>query len=122
MPRPTGTRNETDSGDPPDVVSVIIPVFNVEEFIRECLESLLAQTYAYFEAVMVDDGSSDSSGQICDEFARRDPRFVVIHTANNGIGAAKELGARHRDRYLLLLPGPRRRDLPFHALRPREPH
>jgi|GEM_PF-618084 len=73
-------------------VSVVIPVFNVEDFIRECLDSLLAQSHADFEAILVDDGSTDSSGAICDEYSSKDSRIIVMHTGNEGIGAARNLG------------------------------
>lgn len=91
MSRTVGLDVPVHRGASPGVVSVIVPVFNVESFIRECLDSLVAQTYGHFEAILVDDGSTDSSGAICDEYARRDPRFVVMHTKNNGIGAARNL-------------------------------
>lgn len=75
-----------------DLISVIIPVYNVEKYIRECFDSLLKQTYSNFEAIVIDDGSTDQSGSVCDEYAKKDDRFRVIHTENNGIGAARNLG------------------------------
>lgn len=74
--------------------SIIIPVYNVAPYLRECLDSLLAQTYADWEAVCVDDGSTDNCGVICDEYARQDPRVVVIHQNNGGEGEARNSGLR----------------------------
>ncbi len=73
------------------LISVIIPVYNVEKHLRRCLDSLQAQTFANFEAILVDDGSSDTSGLICDEYARKDKRFKVYHTTNRGVSAARNL-------------------------------
>ena len=70
-------------------ISVIIPVFNVEAFLPRCLDSLLAQSFPDWEAVCVDDGSTDGSGAILDDYAARDPRFRVIHKANGGVSAAR---------------------------------
>ena len=74
------------------MISVIIPVFNVEPFLTPCLESVKAQTFKDFEAILVDDGSTDSSGMICDEFARSDHRFRVVHQSNQGVSAARNRG------------------------------
>ena len=70
-------------------ISVIIPVYQVEKYIRRCLDSLLAQTFSDFEAILVDDGSTDQSGAICEEYARKDPRFVVFHQKNQGQSVAR---------------------------------
>ena len=70
-------------------ISVIIPVYNVENYLHRCLDSLLAQTFADFEVILVDDGSKDSSGSICDTYAQRDPRFVVFHQENQGQAVAR---------------------------------
>jgi len=74
------------------MISVIIPVFNVELFLQSCLESVKAQTLKDFEAILVDDGSSDSSGAICDAYARADNRFRVVHQPNQGVSAARNRG------------------------------
>lgn len=77
------------------MISVIIPVFNVELFLQSCLESVKAQTLKDFEAILVDDGSSDSSGAICDAYARADNRFRVVHQPNQGVSAARNRGLDH---------------------------
>lgn len=71
------------------VFSIIIPVYNVEGYLRKCLDSLVAQTCADWEAVCVDDGSTDGSGAILDTYAAKDPRFKVLHQANAGVAAAR---------------------------------
>ncbi|MCM1292335.1 MAG: glycosyltransferase [Bacteroides sp.] len=76
----------------PPRISIIVPVYNVERYLRECVDSILCQTMADFELIMVDDGSSDSSPAICDEYAARDPRVRVIHQANAGVSAARNAG------------------------------
>lgn len=77
------------------LISVIIPVYNVEKHLRRCLDSLLAQTISSFEAILINDGSTDTSGSICDEYAGKDERFKVFHTANSGVSAARNLGLAH---------------------------
>lgn len=69
--------------------SIIIPVYNVAPYLRECLDSVLAQTFADWEAICVDDGSTDESGAILDEYAARDKRFRVIHKENGGVSSAR---------------------------------
>lgn len=75
----------------PDV-SVVVPVYNVEGFLRKCLDSLVAQTLRDIEIVCVDDGSTDASGRILDEYAARDARMRVLHQSNSGAGAARNAG------------------------------
>ncbi|MEI3216215.1 MAG: glycosyltransferase family 2 protein [Lachnospiraceae bacterium] len=77
------------------LVSVIVPVYNVEKYLRQCLDSLLKQTYKNIEVVMVDDGSRDSSGKICDEYAEKYENFYVIHKENAGLGMARNTGFEH---------------------------
>jgi glycosyltransferase involved in cell wall biosynthesis len=74
------------------LISVIIPVYNVEKYLRECLDSVLAQTYANLEIILVDDGSSDGCGAICDDYAKKDNRIRVIHKQNAGVSAARNDG------------------------------
>ena len=66
------------------LVSIIIPVYNVATYLVECLESVVQQTYHNWECILVDDGSTDNSGNICDEYAGNDKRFIVIHKENGG--------------------------------------
>lgn len=73
-------------------VSVIVPVYNVQNYIAECMESLVKQTYQELEIILIDDGSTDESGVICDRFAQQDERIKVIHQKNQGAGAAKNSG------------------------------
>lgn len=79
-------------GDKKVMVSVIIPIYNVEDYLRDCLDSILAQTYEDFEAILVDDGSTDSSGNICDAYAEKEPRIKVIHKKNGGLSSARNAG------------------------------
>lgn len=74
------------------LISVIIPVYNVETYLRECVESVLKQTYQNFEIILVDDGSTDSSGNICDEYAGNDERICVIHQKNSGPSKTRNTG------------------------------
>lgn len=71
------------------VISVIVPVYNVEPYLCQCLDSLLAQDFDDWEAILVDDGSTDGSGAVCDEYATADSRFRVIHQANGGVANAR---------------------------------
>ena len=73
-------------------VSVVIPVFNVARFLPACLDSLLAQTFADWTCLLVDDGSTDGSAEICLRYAARDPRMVVRHATNGGAYAARAVG------------------------------
>ena len=73
-------------------VSIIVPVYQVEKYIRQCVDSILAQTFTDFELILVDDGSKDKSGQICDEYARMDTRVKVIHKENGGLSDARNTG------------------------------
>lgn len=73
-------------------VSIIVPVYQVESYIRQCVDSILAQTFADFELILVDDGSKDMSGQICDAYAAKDARVKVIHKENGGLSDARNRG------------------------------
>lgn len=77
------------------LVSVVVPVYDVELYLADTLDSLLAQTHENLQVVVVDDGSTDSSGFIADDYAARDSRVRVVHTANHGLGAARNEGQRH---------------------------
>ncbi len=73
-------------------ISIIVPVYKVEPYIRQCVESILAQTYTDFELILVDDGSPDNCGAICDEYAQKDSRVRVVHQQNGGLSAARNAG------------------------------
>ena len=73
-------------------ISFILPVYNVEAYLRECVESLLAQTYTVFEIVLVDDGSPDGCPALCDQLATEDNRIKVLHKPNGGLSDARNAG------------------------------
>lgn len=73
-------------------ISVIIPVYNVEKYLSRCVDSILFQTFADFELLLIDDGTSDHSGQICDDYANRDDRIRVLHQENAGASTARNIG------------------------------
>lgn len=75
-----------------DLISVIIPVYNVAAYLSTCVESVLSQDYSALEIILIDDGSTDKSGKICDEYAEKDSRICVIHQKNAGAAAAKNAG------------------------------
>lgn len=77
-----------------DLVSVIVPVYNVEKYLRDCLNSILAQTYSNIEVILINDGSKDGSGFICDEYAAKDSRIKVLHKENGGVSKARNAGIR----------------------------
>ena len=84
--------------------SIVIPVYNVAPYLGECLDSVLCQKFRDFEVIAVDDGSTDESGRICDEYARRDSRIRVIHQKNRGLSGARNAGIRQAvGEYLLFL-------------------
>ena len=73
-------------------ISVISPIYNMERLLSKCIDSILAQTFNDFELILIDDGSTDRSGVICDEYATRDSRIKVIHKKNEGVSIARQLG------------------------------
>jgi len=75
--------------------SVILPIYNVEKYLAECVESVLKQTFGDYELILVDDGSKDSSGKICDEYAQRDSRIRVIHKENGGASDSRNVGLKN---------------------------
>jgi glycosyltransferase involved in cell wall biosynthesis len=76
------------------LISIIVPVYNTEPYVRKCLDSILAQTFKDFEVIVVNDGSTDNSGIICDEFAHKDHRVSVIHKTNGGLSSARNAGIK----------------------------
>lgn len=74
------------------LLSVIVPVYKVEKYIGRCLDSIISQTFTNWECIIIDDGSPDKSGKICDEYAKHDHRFRVIHKKNEGVGKARNEG------------------------------
>lgn len=73
-------------------VSVIVPVYNVEQYLEKCIEGILGQSYTNFELVLVDDGSKDASGRLCDEYSKKDSRIRVLHVKNSGAAEARNRG------------------------------
>ena len=77
-----------------DQISIVVPVYNVENYLSYCVESLRQQTYKNIEIILVDDGSTDSSGEICDQYAREDDRIKVLHIENGGLSNARNTGVK----------------------------
>lgn len=75
-------------------ISIVVPAYKVQDYVLECLESIAAQTYKNIEVVVIDDGSPDDSGVICDDYAKKDARFHVIHQKNGGLSAARNRGLK----------------------------
>lgn len=73
-------------------ISIIVPIYNTEAYLPECVDSILAQTHTDFELLLVDDGSTDKSGEICDEYEQKDSRVCVFHKKNGGVSSARNLG------------------------------
>ena len=74
------------------MVSIIVPIYKVESYLPKCIDSILVQTYTDFELILVDDGSPDNCGIICDAYAEKDKRVRVIHQKNAGVSAARNAG------------------------------
>ena len=87
-------------------ISVIIPCYNVGKYIRRGIDSIIAQTLQEWEAILVDDGATDDTGKICDEYAEKDNRFKVIHTKNQGVDCARNTGMQHAHGELLYFMDP----------------
>ena len=77
-----------------DLISIIVPVYKAEKYLRRCVDSILAQTYQNIEVLLIDDGSPDNSGEICDEYAEKDSRVRVFHKPNGGVSSARNLGLK----------------------------
>ena len=78
-------------------IGVVVPVYKAEKYIAECIESIQAQTYTNFRLILVDDGTPDNAGKICDEYAKKDPRITVIHQKNAGVTRARARGVEEAD-------------------------
>ena len=85
-------------------LSIIIPVYNVETYLKECVKSVLMQTFKDFEILLIDDGSKDSSGKLCNEIALKDSRMRVFHKSNGGLSSARNYGIdRALGEYIIFL-------------------
>ena len=85
-------------------ISCIVPVYNVEKYLKKCIESILNQTFIDFEVILIDDGSTDESGKICDDYIKKDSRIRVIHKKNGGLSDARNVGIENaRGRYLIFI-------------------
>ena len=74
------------------LISVIVPIYNVEQYLCKCIDSIISQTYTNLEIILIDDGSPDNCGDICDQYALKDDRIIVIHQKNGGLSAARNSG------------------------------
>lgn len=74
------------------LISIIVPVYNVEEFLEKCIDSILNQTFKNFELILINDGSTDNSGNICEKYSKKDDRIIVIHKKNGGVSSARNVG------------------------------
>ena len=75
-----------------DLISIIIPIFNVDKYLKRSINSLLSQTYTNIEILLIDDGSKDKSGEICDEYAKKDKRIKVFHNNSVGVAETRNIG------------------------------
>ena len=76
-------------------ISVIMPIYNIEKYLKRALKCLINQTYSNLEIILIDDGSTDKSGKICDEYAKKDNRIKVIHQKNAGVAVSRNVGIKH---------------------------
>lgn len=86
------------------IISIVVPVYNVEKYLHCCIDSILSQTYTDFELILIDDGSKDKSGIICDEYSKKDERIRVSHKANGGVSAARNSGIdKAKGKYIVFI-------------------
>lgn len=84
-----------------ELISVIVPVYNVEQYLKKCIDSIIAQTYENIEIILIDDGSTDNSGTICDDYKIKNPKIRVFHKINGGLSSARNLGIeKSKGKYL----------------------
>lgn len=84
-----------------DLISIVVPIYNVETFLSKCIDSIICQSYRNLQIILVDDGSTDNCGNICDEYASRDERIEVVHKQNGGLSDARNLGIeRAKGKYI----------------------
>ena len=87
-------------------VSIVVPIYNIEEYLEQCVDSLIKQTYQKLQIILVDDGSTDNSGAICDKYMKTDERVQVIHKANGGLSSSREAGVNAANgQYLMFVDG-----------------
>lgn len=87
-----------------DLVSIVVPIYNAAQYLNRCIASVVSQTYQNLEIILVDDGSADESGKICDAFALKDTRIVVIHQGNRGVSVARNVGVEQAvGKYIMFL-------------------
>ena len=87
-------------------ISIIVPIYNIEKYISKCIDSILAQTYKDWELILVNDGSTDNSGKICDEYVLKDSRIKVIHKKNEGVTATRDRGVKEaKGEFLFFIDG-----------------
>lgn len=79
----------------PITITIVVPIYNVKKYLRDCINSILSQTYRHLEIILIDDGSTDDSGRLADDFAKTDQRIKVIHQKNLGLSAARNTGLKH---------------------------
>ena len=87
-------------------VSIVVPVYNIKDYVTECVGSLLSQTYFDLEIILIDDGSTDGSAEVCDSLGKRDSRIKVFHKANGGLSSARNFGlSRASGKYTVFVDG-----------------
>ena len=86
-----------------ELISIIVPIYNVENYLRQCLDSIVAQTYQNFECLLINDGSTDNSADICREYVEKDSRFRYFEKENGGLSSARNLGIERSGGRTLLL-------------------
>ena len=87
-----------------ETISIIIPIYNVESYLRKCLDSIIEQSFPYFELLLINDGSTDASTQICQEYVEKDDRIRYFEKENGGVSSARNFGIKHsRGEYITFI-------------------